>query len=110
MYPWNVPQLKRQTLTLLTMTALMLAIGTDANSQDKDNLLMLAAMVGLYKANCGRPPPDAAWEAANVVVKIYGQQQVVERMFEMDLKRERIGNAAFCAAVEKEFSKAQPKR
>jgi hypothetical protein len=91
----------------LSIVAILLALtgATHAEGATKDNLIYSASAVGLYKTRCDGEVPAGAWEAADIVVRTYGRQAVVEKMVELTAEVERIGIERFCRWVEETIFK-----
>jgi hypothetical protein len=91
----------------LSIVAVLLALtgAPHAEGAPKDNLIYSASAVGLYKTRCDGEVPAGAWEAADIVVRTYGRQAVVEKMVELTAEVERIGIERFCRWVEETIFK-----
>jgi hypothetical protein len=102
-------QVEMKKMLIVAAVLVALSGAHHARAEDartgKDNLIYSASAIGVYKANCSGEVPAGAWEAANVVVRTYGQQAVVEKMVELTAEAEKVGMDKFCAWVEEKILK-----
>ena len=98
--------LRKMLTTRLLAAALMLPMpNAYAETQTASNMVTTAAAITLYKIHRRGKIPASAVETVNATIREYGESSVVASMAEIDLQREKLGQAAFCVHVEQTYLK-----
>jgi hypothetical protein len=93
----------RKTLTKRLIAAALMLPTPNAytETQAATHMITTAAAISLYKIHFSGKIPASAVEMVNTTVREYRQSRVVASMAELNLQREKLGDAGLCVHVEK---------